>query len=335
MKSLTTEYTKYFKCNGKAPLHMNDDVEFPNNKDAPMLIKKAENKNDKTFVTNERVLLTPGEEYYNYYGFNIKPANNLDAIIENNREYFDNLKEPVNLKAISIDGTCSVGKSSFSTTMYKPNKDLNLIAMNTHVSSAMGYVFTAIQYAQEKQVELLDRTVFNNLQWFYIWKIISYMFVTKFDKSLIDTIWQYYAECCLNDVVNDFCVKTSKIIYIINSDESTVYDRLRARNTGSDYERSHWPFYISIQNYMYYKFWEKNKKNICILDAGCFDSITDMHNVLASIIAETKQNIVVQPMSFGKLNTTKNRNILKSEHEEYERFRLYDTLKFTDYPKYK
>ncbi|QLI62394.1 p-loop NTPase [Dikerogammarus haemobaphes nudivirus] len=253
----------------------------------------------------------------------IKHQNNLFF------KHFDD--NPVEIPIWSIDGTCATGKSRTMEQIFKTNRHIKLFGLNTHPYSSMGYYYTSCKLLK-KEIEkgnkiVSDRTPYNNLYpWFSIWQMISFIknknlprkvnsyieHLTPHELSFIPNLYNDYIlnkfESFMNignDTVLSKLSSTTKTILYVNSDEKITRQRLRERNEDSDYERSFWDFYITLQNYAYAYMALKYPQNYIIIDLNRYYNNLDIvqksvHKILKFEIPKKNDSMSFEPLEFTK-----------------------------------
>lgn len=239
----------------------------------------------------------------------------VDDIINTNISFFENTKKNIKVPIVSVDGTCCTGKSTLCSrnVHIKTNYHMSNIGMNTNSASAIGYYFHSLKlmcdfvklHKKSDKLVLSDRTPWNNILWSLIWKMIVII------KQQQQHDYKYIEESNSYSIMNDICnrrVYTDKIlnmwkmimsiphsslmkelvcstltVFIVDSNEKGTRDRLKCRGTGSDVERSHWDYYIDVQNYAYALVASKYPDNICIIDINRYADKFDHKTIMKTI----------------------------------------------------
>ena len=228
----------------------------------------------------------------------------LKDIEKINYKFFDNVQHP-SIPIVSIDGVCCCGKSTlcFKYEHIKTNKYITSVGMNSNPCSALGYYNTSLklmdsfvrEHKDSKAIILSDRTPWNNYMWSIIWKLIASVdtfsedatatknsYTTLNDITTTDdvvftdfilNVWAQLMSTIYAPTLKDLITSTVPI-FIVDSNEINVKNRMRQRNTGSDLERSNWDYYVALQNYAYAFVAAKYPEHICIIDISRYENVT-------------------------------------------------------------
>ncbi|UVX94900.1 TK3 [Callinectes sapidus nudivirus] len=245
-------------------------------------------------------------------------------ILDTNREFFkqfntSNFTCKPRIPILSIDGTSGTGKTTLCNKFaksIKTNRFFKSIGMNTHPSSFLGYIYTSLKLLKnfreenkDEDIVVSDRTPWNNAIWANIWKMFNLATTTNEHVHVVDS--NAYTE--MNDIVpnnsvcNDYTlnfwrqiletthtivwediIDSTVPLFIVDSNEEAVKQRMLDRATGSDEIRSNWPFYISVQNYAYAYIAAKFPKKICIIDINRYSNLehSDISNAIFELLNE-------------------------------------------------
>lgn len=256
----------------------------------------------------------------------------LDAVISDikskNIEFFL-ANETVKTRNVCIDGLSAVGKSSIGNLL-KPSTKINMVGQNMHPSAAFGYFMYTLREMKMNQNNMWDRLPFNNYMWTGIWKVLSNCKITgSFNPS---ECVEYFKE--IHPLAMEWLSSLAKNVIIVDSNEQLAALRLRSRNTGSDYERSFWPYYISVQNQFYKMLKEKYNTYYCLVDLADYGgNQTLMQQAVRVICNELFDDMNVADddcLVFKPINNYMNKQILTDTECERERFRPILGVNFTD-----
>lgn len=286
----------------------------------------------------------------------------IEDIYFTNKSFFANTNL-VKLPIVSIDGTCCTGKTTICNKFksVKTNQYFNNVGMNTNPLGALGYFYTSSSILKDfaeankkESVLISDRTPFNNYQWSMLWQMIAlhkhcktlniekktdfnaYTIINNINGVSVysDTLlnmWRAILSNISTVVLDDF-MKTTKIIYIVDSNEQAVKERMRIRNTGSDFERSYWNTYISIQNFAYAYFAEKYPKQVCFIDLNAYNRLPleDILEAVISVIKKKCSNIASNPdlLKFEECKLSISCINYNKRYREHERKRPYNMDRF-------
>lgn len=275
-----------------------------------------------------------------------------------NSEFFNNFyNEPTSIPLWSIDGTCATGKSScIPEYTIKTNRELVNLGLNTHPHASLGYYFSSCKILKTYPSNMVsDRTPYNNMfPWIQIWLMISdsqkpnadevYTSCNSYGQFLNETYdtgpmitdrvlntWRSYLTQ-MNMSVQKEIFSTTKCILLVDSDENRSILRLRNRNTGSDYDRSFWDNYITMQNYAYAYMAATHPTKFCILDVNKYHGNLDVVQQLVRDVLH-KYTITAtkhKTMNFKPLRPNVPIHYILKDYEQYERVRPMLTRRFYD-----
>ena len=293
----------------------------------------------------------------------------IEFVKQHNPQFFYNIKTPVPCAVWTIDGTCATGKTSSIPNMNKANRNLCNIAINTHISSATGYIFSAIKQMYEKPYTVWDRSAYNNLYWLYYWLILAHvdkhydkkyhgkysnLHYTRepeviaaakrnqppekwhFTEVLPDEVlyvWHNYMRA-IHPCIRNYMARQAKHIIIVDSNEQLNAHRLQTRGSGSDKERSNMKHYFTVQNYGYADMALSQPEWYCLIDLAAFDGDQSlMQEIVKRIIYENPPVLLEQQQSsigFGQLTPDCMKPYLNEEGQKNERLRPLTTHQFTN-----
>ena len=293
----------------------------------------------------------------------------IEFVKQHNPQFFRNIKTPVPCAVWTIDGTCATGKTSSIPNMHKANRNLCNVAINTHISSATGYIFSAIQQMYEKPFTVWDRSAYNNLYWLYYWLILAHIdkyydekykgnyknsHYTRepeiiaasqrnnppekwhFTEVLSDEVlyvWHNYMRA-IHPYIRNYMAKQAKHIIIVDSNEQLNAYRLQSRGTGTDIERANMKHYLTVQNYGYADMALSQPEWYCLIDLAAFDGDQSlMQEIVKRIIDENKPVLLEQSntsIGFTPLKPDCIKPYLNEEGQKNERLRPLTTHQFTN-----
>ncbi|QBB28639.1 p-loop NTPase [Homarus gammarus nudivirus] len=256
-----------------------------------------------------------------------KPINTIekieDDIIKSNEAFFGNISNNMSkIPIISVDGTCCTGKSTLCSEhkSIKPSKHMSSVGMNTSPAGGIGYYYASLKalsqfYENQHDSDTLllsDRVPWNNFQWSLIWKCLvgdnnekvhrnSYTYCRNLVPS--DMVYSDYTLNCWKQILSNTSnlvlqelVNSTIPIFLVDSCEANVRERMANRNTGSDSERCGWEHYIAVQNFAYAYFAKKFRKDICIIDINRYrshnDTMTAISNILNKYMSQLQQRVI-------------------------------------------
>lgn len=240
--------------------------------------------------------------------------------------YFD---APVQTNNFIVDGTCAVGKSSLGD-LIKVNVNMHNIAINTHNSNALGYLFTSIETLMGQEKKIFDRSPYNNYVWGFMWQVLANNFIGSGggEETFNEDLCKKYARMIAIQIPEE-CITLAKSILIVDTNEDEAIFRLRNRNQGHDQQRSYWRYYIRTQNYFYAILAATYPQHFHLVDLADFKSQTEMQTYVRNFIQVGFDRIKLGRKEFTFADIQKpNKRILMDE--DAERCRPIQTVFFTD-----
>lgn len=283
-------------------------------------------------------------------------------ICDNNFEFFQQRKDISYLSpSVCVDGTCGVGKSSLVRRFENNNDKIsnhldNIVARNSHVTSAISYFLNGLKLMNEKPYYVWDRTPYNNITWNRIWCIIvdvlsnrqAYSTGLPIEKKWL---WKAYANS-LHPVVAEQLARSAKTFLLVDSRDEIAHKRLYERGEASDRYRWAWPNYIKIQNYFYINFWQTFPSCYCLIDIAQYAKYFEdldyteaqylhvLQECIAVLIEQTLQqikngNIPIERYEFQKEVSEKSvvcksKTFINVKATDRESIRPLYTVKFTE-----